>query len=109
MLNSLLLFFNLGKKMISPGVTAFRLVDSLFACVFRKFLVYSVVVEFLPLVYSFSAGLYHILKYIYIYRQNKSQTHEEHTNTQQYIMALAIFRSTERARSSVSIKNSYFL
>jgi hypothetical protein len=57
LLHSLLLIFNLGKVMIPPGVTAFRLVDSLFAYVFHKYIVYSVVVEFLPL-FPLSAGIY---------------------------------------------------
>jgi hypothetical protein len=48
--NSLLLIFNLGKEMTSPSVTAFRLVDSFFACVFHRYLVSSAMVEFLPVV-----------------------------------------------------------
>jgi hypothetical protein len=50
--------------MVSTGVTAFRLVDSLCACVFHKYRVYSLVAEFLPLVYSFYAGLRHIPQHI---------------------------------------------
>jgi len=79
LLHSLLLIFNLVNEILSPRVIAFRLVDSLSACLYHKFLVYSVVVEFLPLIYLFSPELHHALKYTC--SQSKSHTDQENTST----------------------------